>query len=203
MKILRYVMFAVLALGASGVAHAFATTVLDPPTGDGPFFVMHPGVEFSFQYANCSVFVDNVKYTGCALGFNDSNQTITTFDLGFANAPVLDSAPASCFSNAFSDFSCGLTPDGSEYDLSFEDGCGSDTCGILPFHFVVLLENGAPGGEFPEVDSVWLESERIVVRNACPPALRNFFIRCGRYLGTSTHIWGRSSHFVISLVKIH
>ncbi len=154
MKIFRYVMMAVLTLGASGVAHAFATTVLDPSTADSPFFVIEPGVSFSFGFADCNITVDNVNYTGCALGFNDSDKTITTFDLGFDNAPILGGAPVDCSSNAFSDISCGLNEDQTAYVLTFEDGCGSDSCGILPFHFVVLLENGAPGDEFPDVAGV-------------------------------------------------
>jgi hypothetical protein len=154
MKILRYVVMVALLLGISGVAHAFQITVLDPPNADSPFFLIQPGVPFSFSFATCNVTVDDVNYTGCALGFNDSKETLTNFTLGFDNAPVLDGAEITCSSNAFSDINCGLTSDQGEYALNFEDACGSDTCGILPFHFVVLLENAVPGADFPNVDGI-------------------------------------------------
>jgi PEP-CTERM motif len=150
MKTLRYLILAVLILGISGAAHAFQTTVLDPTTTDSPFFIMQPGDSFSFSYANCSVWYDHVHYAGCAVGFNDSNQTITALDMGFDNA--LDSEDITCTSNAFSDISCGLNSNQTEYVLSFEDGCGSDSCGILPFHFAVFLENAVNGSDFPDVD---------------------------------------------------
>jgi uncharacterized protein (TIGR03382 family) len=153
MKILRYLMMAVLILGVSGIARAagFQFTVLDPSQSDSPFFVVQPGQPFSFGFANCQVPLGGVTYIGCALGFNDSNQTITNLNFGFANNAALGGNPVSCTSDAFSDLSCGLSSDGASYSLTFEDGCGSSSCGIAPYHFIVLLENGAPGDSFPDV----------------------------------------------------
>lgn len=152
MKILRYFMVAVLILGVSSAAHAFQSTVLDPTTTDSPFFIMQPGVSFSFSYADCSVWYDHVHYTGCAVGFNDSDKTITTLDMGFDNA--LGGEDIDCTSNAFSDISCGLNADQTAYVLSFEDGCGSDSCGIEPYHFALFLENAVDGSQFPDVAGV-------------------------------------------------
>lgn len=153
MKILRYVVMAVLFIGLSNVARAFQTTVLDPPSSDSPFFIIQPGDPFSFGFADCYVPLDGVVYTGCALGFNDSNQYLTNFQLTFDAAPVLNDAPADCSSNAFSDTTCGPPVDGV-YTLFFEDGCGSSTCGIDPYSFVVILENAVPGSQFPDVAGI-------------------------------------------------
>ena len=152
MKILRYVVMAVLFLGLSGVARAYQVLILDPASSDSPFFVIHPGDPFSFGFADCNISYQGVTYTGCALGWNDSDKTITNISLGYAN--TLDSANVNCGSDAFSDISCGLSSDGSEYVLTFEDACGTNSCGIDPYHFVVLLENAVPGSQFPDVDGV-------------------------------------------------
>lgn len=150
MKILRFLTMAVLILGISSAAHAFQFSVLDPAESDGPFFVIQPGQPFSFSFAPCNVFLEGQWWEGCAVGFNDSNKTITNINFGFDNS--LDGQSIQCSSDAFSDINCGLTSDSSEYALTFEDGCGSNSCGIDPYHFVVLLEDGVSASDFPDVD---------------------------------------------------
>ncbi|HEV2578930.1 MAG TPA: PEP-CTERM sorting domain-containing protein [Acidobacteriaceae bacterium] len=152
MKILRYMVMAVLFMGLTHAARAYQVLVLDPSTADSPFFLIQPGVPFSFGFADCNVSYGGFSYTGCALGFNDSDHVITNISLGYAN--TLGNLPVQCLSDAFSDFSCGLSSDGTEYALSFEDACGTNSCGIAPYHFVVLLENAVPGSDFPDVDGV-------------------------------------------------
>ena len=153
MKILRYVVIAVLAFAISNVAHAFSWTLQDPPDTDSPFFVIHPGQPVSFGFADCHVWFNDTLWTGCAVGFNDSNQTLTNISFTFDNNDALGGNPAECTSDAFSDISCGPPTDGV-YSLDFEDACGSNSCGVDPYHFIVLLENGAPGSDFPDVATV-------------------------------------------------
>jgi len=150
MKILRYLILSVLLLGVSNIAHAFSWTVQDPPSTDSPFFILHPGqTSFSFSFATCDFF----GYTGCAVGFNDTGVTLTTLDFSFANANGLNGEAAECSSDAFSDLSCG-SPSNNVYFLSFNDDCGSRTCGIPDDNFFVILEDGLPGGDFPDVAGV-------------------------------------------------
>jgi hypothetical protein len=156
MKILRYLMVAILIVGMSGVARAsgFSWNLQDPTSTDFPFFVLVPGqTSFSFGFANCDLPLNGVVYTGCAVGLNLTGQTLTTIGFNFANANGLDGAPADCTSDAFSDISCG-PPSNDVYSLTFNDDCGSKTCGIPDDHFFVILENGLPGGDFPDVAGV-------------------------------------------------
>jgi hypothetical protein len=153
MKILRCVMMAVLILAVSNAAHAFSWTLQDPTSTDSPFFVAHPGVPFSFGFADCDIWFQGTQYTGCAVGFNDSDQTLTNIGFGFDNNSALDGASADCTSDAFSDISCG-PPSNGVYSLNFEDACGTTSCGIEPYHFFVILENGASGSDFPDVAGV-------------------------------------------------
>jgi len=159
MKIFRYLLMAVLALGISGIAHAagagFSWNLQDPTSTDSPFFILHPGDHaFSFGFITCSIPFGGVVYTGCAVGFNDTGETIETINFNFANANGLNGAPVNCLSDAFSDLNCNLSSDSSQYFLSFVDDCGSSTCGIPDDHFFVILENGLPGGDFPDVAGV-------------------------------------------------
>lgn len=148
MKFLRYFIMGVLLIGITGIASATKFQILDPPSGDSPFFVVQPGTPFSFGFADCDVTLDGQQYTGCALGFNDSDKAITNLTLSFADTV---SAP-DCSSNAFSD--CGFVESGGVYVLTFQDGCGSDSCGIAPYSFIVVLEDGVPGSDFPDVAGI-------------------------------------------------
>ena len=154
MKILRYLMLSVLLLGVSNIAHAFSWTLQDPPSTDSPFFTLSPGQQsFSFGFATCDVPFNGHVYTGCAVGFNDTGQTLTTINFTFGNAPGLDAAQ--CSSDAFSASTTTCDSSSSEgYFLSFNDDCGSKTCGIPDDNFFVILEDGLPGGEFPDVAGV-------------------------------------------------
>lgn len=154
MKILRYALMTVLILGVSSAAHAFSWNLQDPQSTDSPFFVLQPGqTAFSFSFITCSIPLNGVVYTGCAVGFNDTGKTLTTIDFNFANANGLNGDPAECTSDAFSDITCGA-PSNNVYSLSFIDACGSKTCGIPDDNFFVILENGLPGGNFPDVAGV-------------------------------------------------
>src|ERR1700758_3100890 len=149
MKILRYVIMAGLVLGISNFSHAFNWTLNDPPDANSPFFQVTPGVPFSFVFADCSFPIGGITYTGCATGQNVGNVTLTNIDFSFANTDALDGAQPNCLSNAFSDLSCNLTPDGNEYVLTFNDACGSQTCGIPPGNFFQIFEDAVPGSQFP------------------------------------------------------
>jgi hypothetical protein len=156
MKILRYLMMAILIVGMSGSARAagFSWNLQDPTSTDSPFFVLSPGqTSFSFGFANCYVPFDGHVYTGCAVGFNNTGVTLTTIGFNFANADGLDGAPANCSSDAFSDIACG-PPSNDVYSLTFNDDCGSKTCGVPDDHFFVILEDALPGGDFPDVAGV-------------------------------------------------
>lgn len=152
MKLLRYLVIAVLALGISA-AHAFTITLQDPSSTDLPFFLIQPDQPFSFGFADFpggSFTYDGVTYLGWAVGFNDSNQTITNIDLGFEYSSVLG-APANptCTSDAFDQINCVYDAADNGYDLSFVDPGG-----IAPYHFVVILENAVDGSEFPDVNGI-------------------------------------------------
>jgi hypothetical protein len=153
MKILRYLMLAVLALGMSNAAHAFSWTLNDPSLADEPsFFQIDPGVPFGFSFETCSVPLGGTTYKGCATGFNVSDQYLTSFVFTFADSSVLDGAgQISCSSDTFADISCNLV--GDEFILSF-DNCGSDPCGIAPGKAVTLLEDAVDGADFPDVDGI-------------------------------------------------
>ena len=158
MKILRYVMMAVLILGISGIAHAsgagFSWNLQDPPNVDSPFFQVTPGVPFSFGFADCDISLGGITYTGCATGQNNSDVTLFSIEFSFANTSALNGLQPDCVSDAFSDLSCNLTPDGTAYVLTFNDDCGSKTCGIPPGNFFQIFENAVPGSQFPDVDGV-------------------------------------------------
>lgn len=156
MKILRYVVMAVLFLGIHSVAHAFAITVLDPPSGPG-FALIDPGVPFPVTFVPC--FFDLSE--GCFAGANISNTTLTTLDMTFPDTDTLDGQPISCTSvgAAFGIPNCNLV--GDEYILTFADGSG-----IPPWSGFLVIEDGVSPGSFPtgeavanptpELGSIWL-----------------------------------------------
>jgi len=158
MKIFRYMLMAVLILGMSGAFRAsaagFSWNLQDPVPG--PFFDVTPGVPFSFTFLTCDQTVGGIEYFGCANGRNTSTtDTLTTIQFSFANTPVLQGfTGANCISNAFSDISCALTNNGTQYELIFNDACGSSTCGIAPGGIFNIYENAVDGSEFPEVDGI-------------------------------------------------
>ena len=151
MKILRYLMMAILIVGMSGVAHAagFSWNLQDPDTPG--FFSVTPGVPFTFQFADCGFDIGGITYTGCALGQNSSaTETLTSFQF---TIPTTLGAP-DCVSNEFAVVSCGLSSDGSEYVLAFECDPSNPTCGIAPKGIFSVFENAVDGSAFPEVAGV-------------------------------------------------
>lgn len=155
MKILRYLMMAILVVGMSGVAHAagFSWNLQDPPTSDSPFFQVLPGVPFSFGFASCSEVEGGITYTGCATGQNVSDVYLTSFQFSFENS--LGSATPTCLSEGFTALACGLSTDGTEYVLSFAADCvPGKPCGIAPGSFFQVFENATDGPDFPDVAGV-------------------------------------------------
>ncbi|HEY1578947.1 MAG TPA: PEP-CTERM sorting domain-containing protein [Terracidiphilus sp.] len=152
MKILRYLLMASMTLGISGVAHGFSWNLQDP-TGSS-FVQVLPGVPFAFSFADCNVVEGNITYTGCANGQNISTtETLTSFDFTFANTAALGGASPDCVSDSFAVLTCSLSPDNSEYVLSF-DCAPNTTCGIAPGGLFNLYENAVPGSQFPDVNGL-------------------------------------------------
>ena len=164
MKIFRYLLLAVLFLGCRAIAHAYAVVINDPTTSTlTPFNVM-PGVPFSFDFTTCNVTVDGIPMMGCAEGKNDSKVTLTNIILTYES--TLGGTPV-CTSNAFDKTTCGLTNEGTEFELSFVDhppsdanGCDGDAdhddlgCGVPPGHFFYIYESQTAGSAFPSVDGI-------------------------------------------------
>ena len=159
MKILRYLMMAILIVGMSGVAHAagFSWNLQDPPTSDSPFFQVVPGVPFSFGFASCSEQEGNppITYTGCATGQNVSSVYLTSFEFSFASGGVLAGLTPTCISDGFTALACGLSSDGTEFVLDFTADCTPGLpCGIAPNSFFQIFENATDGPDFPDVAGV-------------------------------------------------
>ena len=152
MKILRYVLMAVLAFGMSGIAHAagFSWNLQDPP-GGGFFAVTQTGVPFSFAFQDCNFVVGGVTYIGCAEGQNQTGVTLTSFEFTFPN--TLGGLTPECVSDSFAVLSCTLSPDKTEYDISYICDPGT-VCGVAPGNTFNLYENALNGSAFPTVTGV-------------------------------------------------
>jgi hypothetical protein len=159
MKILRYLMMAILIVGMSGVAHAAVgfTWNLQDPTGSS-FVQVLPGVPFAFSFDTCIAVegTPSVTYTGCANGQNISpTDTLTSFEFTFSNIPALNGEAPACVSDSFAVLSCSLV--GDEYILSFNCPAVPDPihpCGIAPNGLFNIYENALPGSDFPDVAGV-------------------------------------------------
>lgn len=170
MKILRYVLMAVVALGISGVAHAFQFSVLDPQDPN-PFPVV-PGVPFSVQFFPDCPTVLGGPDSGCFFAINNSPTTIlTSLQITFPdNGPGGTDGqnvfcPTTNTLSLFGNASCTLS-DGV-YTLLFTGGKG-----IIPGQTFALVEdcdqNGdcVPPANFPiatavanatpEPSSIWM-----------------------------------------------
>jgi len=145
---------------ALGQATDFHLGVLDPNScsASSDCLVTDPGVAFpvTFSAQTCvdlgleSGPVPSSPMYGCLEALNGSGQTITSLDLIIPNtAGGLGSQPASCDSTLFTSVSCGLSPDGSTYDLSFSGGTG-----IGPSQFFTFFETGADPNLFDGTLSV-------------------------------------------------
>lgn len=158
MKILRYLVVAVLFFGVHNVAaHAFATTILDPVDIPG-FAVVDPGVPFDITYVPCFFNLSE----GCFLGFNESwTQTLTTLDITFPATPALGTDEPTCniVGSLFGAADCQLI--GDQFILDFAGGTG-----IAPRTLFFVIEDGvcpsdfptgsAVGDPTPEPGSIWL-----------------------------------------------
>ena len=154
MKILRYVLMAVLTLGINGIAHASSAGFswnLQDPVGSS-FVQVLPGVPFAFSFGDCNVLEGGVTYTGCANGQNISpTETLTSFEFTFENTPALGGATPACVSDSFAVLTCNLV--GDEYVIAFNCDPGA-ACGIPPGGLFDIFENAVTGSDFPPVNGV-------------------------------------------------
>lgn len=157
MTILRYALVALLFLGLSNVAHGYAITILDPPSGPG-FAFIDPGVPFDVTFVPCLFDPSD----GCFLGINASTtQTLNTLDLTFPDTSALGGQDVSCntVGSLFGASSCNLV--GDQYILDFSGGTG-----IAPLTAFLIIEDGVCPQDFPtgsavadptpEPSSIWL-----------------------------------------------
>ena len=155
MKILRYLMMAVLTLSMSGIAHAvgFSWNLQDPDLTSFPTAI--PGVPFAFGFASCNRTIGDVDYLGCAnIGNGEplGGQKLTSFEFTFENTPALNGATPSCVSDSFAVLTCSLV--GDEYVLAFNCDPSDASCGIAPQTSVTVLESFVDGPDFPDVVGV-------------------------------------------------
>lgn len=169
MRMLRYLMMAVVMLGVSGVARAFTFQVLDP--GNAPFPV-EPGVSFEAQFGDCNT-VDvppgqptTTPQTQCFYAENNSLTTdITSLEMTILDGPATAGQPASCdvssTKSLFTSESCGLS--GDLYTLTLT---GGDITSGEPFVLVIDCDSSGncPNGlidasvitNVPEPSSLWM-----------------------------------------------
>jgi hypothetical protein len=166
MKIIRYVLTAVLILAISGAAHAagFQFTVLDPAGGQTSFPLVTPGVPFQFSFFDCP---GNITGDGCFAAFNNSSSILTGFTAVFTATTAIPSpnCPNVGQGPLFSAFSitndCSVSGDTMTVDLTGGPG-------IQPFSTFWLVESGLPDTDFlpnagtatvtavPEPGSIWM-----------------------------------------------
>lgn len=151
MKMFRWLLAIAMVCGLTNVAKAnqdFHMVVLDPfattPIFTTPF-------QFSFGACVAGQLPTNVKnsYEGCFSGVNRTGQDWTGLEMVFSNTAPLGSQPAGCALDGSTDFfqsaSCSLTPDGSQYILSF-------TAGEIPNNgSFVIAEDGVDPASFPQI----------------------------------------------------
>jgi hypothetical protein len=155
MKILRYVVMAVLILGISGISHAagFSWNLQDPPPPplSGFIPITQTGAPILFDFVDCSFMGGGITYKGCAEFQNQTNDTLTNFQFTFENSPALGGLTPNCVSDSFAVVTCGLV--GSEYVIDFDCAPGT-VCGIVPQGVFNLYEDALPGSQFPDVTVV-------------------------------------------------
>jgi uncharacterized protein (TIGR03382 family) len=155
MKILRYVLMAVLILGVSGAAHAFTWTLNDPPPPplSGFIPITQTGVPILFDFVNCSFMSGAITYKGCAEFQNQTNDTLTNFQFTFEDpTDVLGGATPNCTSDSFSVVTCSLVG-GDNYVIAFNCNPGT-VCGIVPQGVFNVYEDAVDGSMFPNVTVV-------------------------------------------------
>lgn len=153
MKILRYVMMAILTLGISGIAHAFSWNLQDPPPPplSGFIPITQVGAPILFDFVDCSFMIGGTTYKGCAEFQNQTNVTLTSFEFTFEDNPALGGALPQCASDSFAVVTC--TKVGSDYDIFFDCAPGT-VCGIVPQGVFNVYEDAIPGSQFPDVTVV-------------------------------------------------
>jgi len=170
MKILRYLIAAVLVLGVSGIAHAFTFGGLDPQ--DPNPFPVTPGQPFTIQfYADCPSVLsgdpdNNDPNAGCFFLINNSTtQTITSLQVTFPdNGPGgTDGQNVYCIaSTLFTESNCSLS--NGVYTVDLYQGTGT---GVTPGEQFVLIENCDANGDcVPPADF----PEATVIANAPEPS---------------------------------
>jgi hypothetical protein len=132
--------------GASAID--FHANVLDPP----PLSYSVSSITtlpFSVSFSTCAPgeLPGGMTASGCFAGQNLTGFTWTNLQLTFANSPALGSQPASCGDpgspfSIFSVTSCGLSPDGSNYILTFTNGA------ITSGEYFFIEEDGADPSAF-------------------------------------------------------
>jgi hypothetical protein len=154
MKILRYLMMAILVVGISGVAHAsgFSWNLQDPDLTSFPTAL--PGVPFAFDFASCDRTIGGTTYLGCAnIGNGSTTEKLTSFEFTFEDTTgILNGAPPACVSDSFAVLTCNLV--GDEYVLAFQCDPNDPSCGIAPGSSVTVLESAVDGPSFPDVNGV-------------------------------------------------
>ena len=150
MKILRYVLMAILILGVSGVARAFTFEVLDPSGPQPSFPPLNVNGPNPFTFYDCEV----VSGDGCFGFVNNTNSYISSFQasITFTGTIPIDEQTAICptagqgpnYPSAFSVVdTCSLT--GNTIDVAL-----SGTPGIAPGTLIWIVETGIPDEQFPD-----------------------------------------------------
>jgi len=154
MKARFWLLAIALVCGLSGVAKAdqldFHMVVLDP-FATTPIFT----TPFQFSFDTCVVgqLPTNVNgsYEGCFSGVNRTGQDWIGLQLVFSNTAPLGSQPAGCALDGSTDYfqnaTCSLTPDESQYILSFTTGAIPNNGGF------VIAEDGVDPSLFPLVSA--------------------------------------------------
>lgn len=156
MKILRYVLMAVLTLSMSGIAQAagFSWNLQDPPPPplSGFIPITQTGVPILFDFVDCSFMGGNITYKGCAEFQNQTSDTLTSFQFTFDDTSnVLGGATPNCISDSFSVVTCSLV--GTNYLIAFDCDPGA-VCGIAPQGVFNVYEDAVDGSKFPDVTVV-------------------------------------------------
>lgn len=166
MKMFRYVVLAVLALGFSGVANATNIRVLDPSGPQGSLPAIDPTGPNPFTFFSCTFITGD----GCfgAANLTDDNITSISFTITtIATAPPITSldCPTDFFSGLPAAFTnapvCTFTDD--SMTVTFSGGTG-----LEPGHNLFITEDDIPAGDFaddagsftvtttPEPSSIWM-----------------------------------------------
>lgn len=134
MRMLRGLIALVLVCGLASVAKAqagdFQMVVIDP-TYDGGY-VINPitSTTFPFTFTECESpgqLPDGVSYDGCFTGQNETGSVLTGLLIDIPNIDGLNSQPVGCALNGggldlFSNVSCSLNADQTDYILDFTGG---------------------------------------------------------------------------------